>query len=402
MKERNRWVILVASIVMNLCIGSAYAWSVFQKPLISMFGWTTAQASLAFTLNLSLVPFAMIVAGRIQDSKGPKVVTLVGGIIFGLGIFLAGRIGSLSGLYLTYGVLGGIGIGTVYACTVGNTIKWFPDKRGLAGGLTAAGFGMGAVVFAPLAVTLIAGSGVLGTFSILGILFGIVIVVSSFFMAAPAAGWKPEGWTPKSGATQGSEDKTSTEMLKTPRFYILWAMYTIGCISGLMIVGHASPIAQEQIGLSPEVAAAVVSFLGIANSSGRVFWGFISDRIGRYNAFAAMFVVSAVCLIILNLASGLALFIVGICGVAMSFGGYMGIMPSITADNFGAKYIGINYGVMFTAFGLAAFIGPRLAAVVKESSGGAYGPAFVITSVMSIAGILLALYVKRSLKKAQA
>jgi OFA family oxalate/formate antiporter-like MFS transporter len=169
-----------------------------------------------------------------------------------------------------------------------------------------------------------------------------------------------------------------------------------------MIVGHASPIAQEQIGLSPEVAAAVVSFLGIANSSGRVFWGFISDRIGRYNAFAAMFVVSAVCLIILNLASGLALFIVGICGVAMSFGGYMGIMPSITADNFGAKYIGINYGVMFTAFGLAAFIGPRLAAVVKESSGGAYGPAFVITSVMSIAGILLALYVKRSLKKAQA
>jgi OFA family oxalate/formate antiporter-like MFS transporter len=367
-----------------------------------MFGWTTAQASLAFTLNLSLVPFAMIVAGRIQDSKGPKVVTLVGGIIFGLGIFLAGRIGSLSGLYLTYGVLGGIGIGTVYACTVGNTIKWFPDKRGLAGGLTAAGFGMGAVVFAPLAVTLIAGSGVLGTFSILGILFGIVIVVSSFFMAAPAAGWKPEGWTPKSGATQGSEDKTSTEMLKTPRFYILWAMYTIGCISGLMIVGHASPIAQEQIGLSPEVAAAVVSFLGIANSSGRVFWGFISDRIGRYNAFAAMFVVSAVCLIILNLASGLALFIVGICGVAMSFGGYMGIMPSITADNFGAKYIGINYGVMFTAFGLAAFIGPRLAAVVKESSGGAYGPAFVITSVMSIAGILLALYVKRSLKKAQA
>ncbi|MDN5351920.1 MAG: transporter, family, oxalate/formate antiporter [Clostridiales bacterium] len=402
MKERNRWVILVASIVMNLCIGSAYAWSVFQKPLISMFGWTTAQASLAFTLNLSLVPFAMIVAGRIQDSKGPKVVTLVGGIIFGLGIFLAGRIGSLSGLYLTYGVLGGIGIGTVYACTVGNTIKWFPDKRGLAGGLTAAGFGMGAVVFAPLAVTLIAGSGVLGTFSILGILFGIVIVVSSFFMAAPAAGWKPEGWTPKSGAAQGSEDKTSTEMLKTPRFYILWAMYTIGCISGLMIVGHASPIAQEQIGLSPEVAAAVVSFLGIANSSGRVFWGFISDRIGRYNAFAAMFVVSAVCLIILNLASGLALFIVGICGVAMSFGGYMGIMPSITADNFGAKYIGINYGVMFTAFGLAAFIGPRLAAVVKESSGGAYGPAFVITSVMSIAGILLALYVKRSLKKAQA
>jgi len=167
---------------MNLCIGSAYAWSVFQKPLIEIFGWQTSQASLAFTLNLCLVPFAMIVAGKIQDKNGPQKVTLIGGLIFGLGIILTGFTSSLTVLYLTYGVLGGLGIGTVYACTVANTVKWFPDKRGLAGGLVAAGFGSGAVLFAPLSVSLISKFGVLSTFKILGFVFmvGIVLCVMAY------------------------------------------------------------------------------------------------------------------------------------------------------------------------------------------------------------------------------
>lgn len=398
--KKNRWIILIASIVMNLCIGSAYAWSVFQKPMMALFEWTTAQASLAFTLNLSLVPFAMIVAGKIQDRKGPKIVTLVGGIIFGLGIFLTGKISSLTGLYSTYGVLGGVGIGTIYACTVGNTIKWFPDKRGLAGGLTAAGFGMGSVVFAPVAVRLMPNYGVLGTFNIFGIVFAAGIIISSFFMEAPDEGWKPENWSPKPSKVKTlGNDKTPGEMIKSPRFYLVWVMYTIGCVGGLMIIGHASPIGQEKIGLTPEVAAVAISFLGLANSGGRIFWGTISDKIGRYNTLALMFATSAICLIILNVASTFVPFLIGVCGIAMSFGGYLGIMPSVTADNFGARNIGINYGVLFTAFGLAAFIGPRLAATVKQASGGDYTMAFIIVSAMNIVGIVFALIIKQQQKK---
>lgn len=392
-KQTNRWVILIASIIINLCIGSAYAWSVFQKPLIKLFGWSTAEASLAFTINLALVPLAMIVAGKIQDKKGPKIVSLLGGIVFGVGIFLAGSTNSITTLYLTYGLLGGLGIGMAYACTIANTVKWFPDKRGLAGGLTAAGFGSGAIVFAPIASALINQNGVLSTFRILGIVFLICIVLAALVLKAPEAGWKPEGWNPPVVKQQSGKavavDKTTGEMLKTPKFYILWGMYTIGCISGLMIIGHASPIAQEKIGLSPQVAAVAVSIIAIANTSGRLFWGTVSDKIGRYVALVCMYVISSGMLILLANASNYTMFILATCGIALSFGGFMGIFPSITADNFGPKNLGVNYGVIFTAFGLAAIFGPRIAAVVKESSGGEYGNAFIIASVLNVIGMIL-------------
>jgi len=400
-KQTNRWIVLLASIIMNLCIGSAYAWSVFQKPLIEMFGWQTSQASLAFTINLCLVPFAMIVAGKIQDKSGPGKVTLVGGLIFGVGIILSGFTSSLTVLYLTYGVLGGLGIGTVYACTIGNTVKWFPDKRGLAGGLVAAGFGSGAVLFAPLAVSLINKYGVLSTFRVLGFVFMIGIVLCSFAIKAPKEGFIPKGWTPKLAGpvVTVTIDKTPGEMVKDAKFYVLWVMYTIGCVSGLMIIGHASPIAQEKIGLSPQVAAVAVSILAFANTGGRIFWGSVSDKIGRYNAILCMYILSSGMLILLSGAKSFGVFIVAVSGIALSFGGFMGIFPSVTADNFGSKNIGVNYGVMFTAFGLAAFVGPRLAAMVKQSSGGEYGRAFLIVAIMNIVGIVCTVIIKSLLKK---
>lgn len=407
MNHQNRWLVLAASVLANLCIGSAYAWSVFQKPLISLFGWSTTQASLAFTLSLSLVPFAMIVAGKIQDKRGPRVVILIGGLIFGLGIFLTGFSTSILTLYLTYGVLGGVGIGVIYGCTIPNTVKWFPDKRGLSGGLIAGGFGMGSVVFGPLSAKLIANPsvGVLATFKIEGIIYCIVVVLASLFIVAPQAGHKPAGWeppVPTVGSAPSGINLSAGEMLKTVQFWILWSMYTIGCVAGLMIIGHASPIAQEKIGLSPEVAAGAVAFLGLANTLGRMFWGAISDRIGRYNALILMYMVSGGMMLFLNAASNYWMFVIAIMGIALAFGGFMGIFPSLTADNFGTAHLGTNYGVMFIAYGLAAFVGPRLAATVKQSSGGDYSLAFLITSAMSVAGVLLALYIRASRKKVAA
>ncbi len=406
MKTKNRWLILIAAIIMNLCVGSAYAYSVFKAPLHELFGWSNPQISLAYTINLGLVPVAMIFAGRVQDKKGPKIVTITGGLIFGIGIYLAGSITSLTMLYLTYGLLGGLGIGTVYACTVGNTMKWFPDRKGFAGGLVAVGFGMGSVVFGPLAAKLIPQYGVLNTFHIFGIVFAIGIIVASMVTSAPEPGWKPEGWNPPVSAnvaSGGSDDLTPAEMIRTKTFYIIWGMYMIGCVGGLMVIGELMGIAKE-MQLVPQIVAVgtMVIFLGLSNSGGRFLWGAISDKIGRYNTLTLMFIVTATSLLILNFIRVPALIFVAIAGIVMSFGGYLGLMPSVAVDNFGAKHIGINYGILFTAFGIAAVIGPVLAARLKEASGGSYSTAFMTVVVMNIVGILLVRVIKSNIKKAKA
>lgn len=395
----NRWVILSASILINMCIGSAYAWSVFQNPLISLFGWSTTQTSLAFTISLALVPISMIFAGRLQDLYGPKYVTLAGGCVFGLGIFLTSTITSLTGLYLYYGLLGGLGIGMVYACMVGNTMKWFPDKRGLAGGLIAMGFGLGAVVFAPLGVTLINSYGVLNTFAIFGIVFSSIIIVASLFLAAPA-----KVSTTQQTAAQTLDLKNTLnaqEMVKTPKFYTLWVLYAIGCIGGLMIIGHASPIVQQKVGLQPQEAALIVSFLGIANSLGRVFWGTMSDRFGRMPTLISTYIVSALCLMTLSWFSTLTLTVIGLAGIALCFGGYLGIMPSICADFFGSKHIGINYGILFTAYGVAAVVGPRLASWIKDMNAGSYDVAFTLVMFMNVVAIVIGILLVLKKSKSQ-
>ncbi|ABR49988.1 major facilitator superfamily MFS_1 [Alkaliphilus metalliredigens QYMF] len=402
----NRWTILIVSIIMNICIGAAYAWSVFQTPLVELLGSTTAEVSLAFTLSLALVPVSMMIFGRFQDKKGPRMITLLGSVIFGAGIYLTGLTNSVMMLYLTYGVLGGLGIGAVYGCTVANTVKWFPDKRGLAGGLVAAGFGSGAVILAPLAEGLINRYDVLTTFKLMGIIFFILIALCSSIIKSPQPGWKPKGWEPANSKSKTSInsglDLSPEEMMKTGTFYILWVIYIIGAVSGLMIIGHASPIAQGQIGLTSSVAAICVSILALANTFGRIFWGIVSDRIGRYNTMALMFAVSASMLLVLNIADNIVLFIISTFGIALSFGGFLGIMPSVTADKFGAKSLGMNYGIIFTAYGVAAVVGPRIAAVAVEASGEGYSRAYIIASAMNVVGILCGLIMVQKAKKSNA
>lgn len=401
-KIPNRWLILLSGLLMNLCIGSAYAWSVYQKPLITIFKWSTKETSLAFTISCLLVPLAMIVAGKIQDQKGPRMVMLGGGIIFGLGIIGAGFTDSLAFLYMTYGVLGGIGIGGVYACTVANTVKFFPDKRGLASGLVVAGFGSGAVVIAPLSSALIAAYGVLTTFKILGVAYLVVISACTTLVQTAPPGYRPAGWTPPApkATTITGTDKNWREMLTDPMFYVLWSIYIIGCVSGLMIIGHASPIGQEVIKLSPATAAMAVGFLALANTAGRIFWGWFSDKIGRYNAVIIMFALLATTMFTMTQVSTFVPFVAVLMSVGLCFGGIMGIFPSITADVFGAKNLGMNYGIIFTAWGAAGLVGPLMAGHFKEINKGDYTQAFLIAAGLSIIGIILTFYAQYNKKKA--
>lgn len=393
-KPINRWLVLVSSVVVNLCIGSSYAWSVFQGPLIDRFHWSTSATSLAFTLALSIVPLAMIVAGRIQDRIGPTKVTFVGGVLFGLGIIGAGFTNSLGVLYATYGVLAGTGTGTIYACTVANSVKFFPDRRGLASGLIAAGFGSGAVLFAPLATYLIGAYGVLAAFRLLGVVYLILVPALSLLIKPAPAGYVPPGWIPPAVAKNAATtvEKNWRQMLGDPRFYLLWCIYVIGTLSGLMIIAHASPYGQEIIRLTPQTAAVTISVLAIANTAGRIFWGWVSDKTGRFQTVVMMFLLAGAVMLALPAISGLIGFIAALVVVGLCFGGFMGIFPSITADAFGSRNLGMNYGVMFTAFGFAGILGPGLAATVKETNGGDYTQAFLIAAALSVLGIIFTLF----------
>lgn len=389
---RNRWLILLACVVINLSLGAGYAWSVFQTPLMELFSWSTSQASLAFSISFAMVPIGMMVFGPLQDKYGPKWITFFGGLLFGTGMILTSVISSLPMLYVTYGLILGFGIGVAYGCTTATTVKWFPDKKGLAGGLTAAGFGSGALVFAPLARTLITNVGVQMTFRYMGIGLLLLICLASLFLSAPPK-------LASAGAQASQLDKKPKEMMASPNFWFLWLIYIFGCIAGLMMIGHASMIAQEHLNYAVGVATVIVMIVSLANTFGRIIWGTVSDKVGRYSTVSLMFITSAIGLLLLFLNLNPLLGVVGIVLVALSFGGFLGIFPGITADNWGALNNGSNYGVMFTAYGVASVAGPMMAATLKESSGGSYTMPFIISMALSILGfILINIVISRSKK----
>lgn len=403
--KKKRWFVLGASLLINLCIGSGYAWSVYAGPLIKTFGWTAAATALTFTIANAVSPICMITGGKIQDKFGPKWVIFAGGIVFGGGIFLSGLTKSLPWLYFSYGILSGFGMGLVYSCTIANTVKFFPDKRGLVAGMATAGYGFGPVLLAPLSQSLIASYGVLFTFRSLGIVYLIVILVGSQFILKAPTGYKPEGWEPPaaSGTSANTgKEKTWSQMLADPLFYLLFTMLTIGATSGLMIISQASPIAQEVVGVSPEQAAFAVSLVAIANMAGRITWGAVSDKIGRYNALPIMYVILAAAMFALTFvtAGNFILFVLAVMFVGFCFGGFMGVFPALTADCFGAKNNGVNYGFMFGGFALGGYIGPVMAATIKAGNNGDYTNAFLIAAAMCILGIAVTFIVRKSNKRA--
>jgi len=390
MKIQNRWVIITVGLIANLIVGAAYAWSVFQPRLIELLDFTTPQANFAFTLSLGLSPFAMIIAGKIQAKIGPRPTALIGGIIFGAGFFLAGFITeNIVTLYLTYGLLSSIGIGFITGVTIPNVVKWFPDKRGLASGIVVSGIGGGPIIFAPLFRSTIESIGLLETFQLFGIIFGVITVLASMFLFAPPADYKPEGWTPPGvGTANAVTNYAPVEMFKTPRFYVLWLLYSLACVTGLMIIAHAGHIAEARIGVTPTLAANAVLLLGVANTGGRLFFGAVSDKIGRYQTLILMYVMTAIMLISLTFVTSFLLFVISVMGIGFCFGGFLGTFPSISAENFGTANLSINYGVLFTAFGIAGFVGPQLAATLFESTGN-HSFAFLIAMIMSIVALIV-------------
>ena len=398
----NRWLILAAVVVINMCAGSAYAWSVLQKPLQELFHWSTQETTMAFTISLAMLPLAMIIGGKIQDHIGPRRVIACGALFYGAGIIGAGFSTSLVAMYLTYGVWGGIGLGSIMACTIANTVKFFPGRRGMASGLIAAGFGLGAVVLAPVSAALVEEYGILTTFKILGTTYMTVILACTALVRTAPPDYRPVNWFPHSSAAvavRRGADKNWREVLSDPVFYLLWGMFGIAAVAGLMVIGHASPIGQEVVGLDSRTAALAVSLLAIGNTSGRVIWGWISDQLGRYNTVMIVFVLTAMVMAAMPQIRSTLPFLAAITMIGLCYGGIVGIFPSIVADRFGTKHMGINYGLINTAYGVGAYAGPRLASHFKETNHGDYTLAFIAAAGLCVLGLLLTLAARQQIRK---
>src|ERR1700730_17802908 len=261
MRTLNRWYIALAGVFMQVALGGVYAWSVFRVPLANQFGWSISEVTLTFTISIFVLGIAAFFGGLWLNRKGPRIVALTGGFLYGTGIFLASFSDhKLWWLYLSYGVIGGIGLGFSYIVPVSVLVKWFPDRRGLITGIAVGGFGAGALVTAPVATRLIQSVGVLQTFAYLGIAFLVVTVAAGYFMQDPPEGWRPGGWTPTASQTsqRAGRDYALGEALRTWQWYALWLLLFLNTFAGISIISQEAPIFQELIGVSAVVAARMV------------------------------------------------------------------------------------------------------------------------------------------------
>ena len=395
----NRWIIVVAAIVIQMCLGAVYAFSVLVPPLEAEFGWSRIQTSPAFTIALLVFALSIIPAGKLQDRRGPRVVATVGGVALGIGMILSSFTNSLAWLYVSYGLIGGLGIGLTYVTPITTCVKWFPDKKGLITGLAVFGFGAGSIVFSPLWTYLIEAIGWSATFLVTGILFSALVVPSAQILRNPPSGYVPAYWKPSASA-KPVRNSGPSEMLRTIPFFLIWASYWFGTTAGLMMIGHAKQAAIELARLDSVQASLIVSILGVFNASGRIMWGFLGDRVGRERVLTLAFVICSGGLFMLATLAEPAIFVLGLILVGLSFGGFLALYPALTSDYYGTRDLGVNYGLVFTAYGAGAVLGPIMAGFFRTYAD-SYVPSFYIAGALAFLGIVLAILMKRSAARAQ-
>ena len=392
--HRQRWIIVVAAIVIQMCLGAVYAFSVLVPPLEAEFHWTRIETSPAFTIALLVFALSMIPAGRLQDRKGPAIVATLGGILLVAGMVLSSFTSSLMWFYVSYGVVGGLGLGLAYVTPIATCVKWFPDKKGLITGLAVFGFGAGSIVFSPLWTYLIGFFGWRNTFLATGILFALLVLPFAQLLKNPAQGFCPEGWKPPEKA-KTARDYGPGRMLRTTAMFLLWASFWFGTTAGLMMIGAAKQATMELAVLDGVTASLAVSVLGFFNAFGRVIWGFSGDRFGRGKILPLIFAICSGALFLIAFIHEPLIFVIGMFIVGLTFGGFLALYPAITADFYGTKNLGINYGIIFTAYGAGAVLGPLMAGYFKTFAN-SYVPAFYVAGSLAFVGIILALFVKRS------
>lgn len=393
---RSRWLVVVGALIIQVCLGAIYSWSVFVTPLKDVFSYSTTQTQAIFSLALATFALVMIFAGKLQDMIGPRIVATLGGIVLGVGYMLASITdGSFPLIALTVGIIGGAGIGLSYVCPIAACVKWFPDKRGMVTGLAVAGFGVGAWIFAKIASNFIETHDLLTSFMYLGVIFMVAVVAGAQLLRNPPAGWKPIGWNQPESKSKIAlvKDFEWRDMVKLKQFWTLWIMFVFGAAAGLLVIGILKPYGVHS-GLSAAAAANAVGVLALFNGAGRIIWGTISDKIGRKNAMTLMFLLQSVMMLVLiKMGSTEMTLSIAAAWVGFNFGGNLALFPSATADFFGTKNVGINYGLMFTAYGVAGIAGPILAGSVFDMTG-SYSWAFIPAGIACLIAASISISLK--------
>lgn len=375
--EKGRWGLVALGLVINLCLGSIYSWSVFVAPLAAHFTATlgrevaAGEVLLPFSVFLAFFAIAMPLAGKYIERYGPRRVTIVGGLLTGLGWLLASTATSVEALYVVYGVVGGLGVGIAYGAPVAVAARWFPDRRGLAVGLALLGFGFSAFVTANAAGALIAAYGVMATFRIFGAALIAVLVLSALPLRFPPEGWRPAGWAPPAPGV-GTAPVCECDrrgMLRTGTFYGLFACYFVGCLAGLMAISIAKPVGTELAGVDAGLATLLVGFFAVFNGLGRPVFGGLADRISPRTTAMLTFGLIAAASLLMWLVPGVPAYTIAFAVLWGSLGGWLAIAPAATASYFGTCDYPRCYGVVFLAYGAGAIAGPQLAGSIRAATG---------------------------------
>ncbi len=391
MRNLKGWVVTSAATGINLILGVLYIWSIMGKALVKELGWTSTQASLPYTVCTVSFAIVMVFAGKLQDTKGPRLISTLGGILLGGGLILSSITKDPLMMVLTFGILGGAGIGFCYASTTPPAVKWFPiQKKGLISGIVVSGVGFAAVYISPLTNSLLINNGISKTFLYLGIGAIIILIAFSQLLIDPPAGYSPKTTTSANNQqTSKPESKNEygwKEMTRTPNFYKLWIMYAFTSSAGLMIIGHIANIAKEQA--QWENGYLLVVILAIFNTSGRIIGGLVSDKLGHLNTMRVIFLLQAVNMALFSQFSSYGSLALGVSIAGLCYGALFSVFPVATAESYGIKNLGVNYGLVFTAWGFGGVIGPMLAARILDSTG-SYNTSYIVSAVLLvIAGAL--------------
>ena len=386
--NRQGWIVVAAGAGINLAFGVLYAWSIFAGKLQETLGWSNTETSIPYTVAIIMFALVMIPAGRLQDKIGPKWVTTIGGLLIGLGCILAGSMTSILGLTISFGVLAGSGIGLGYASTTPPALKWFPpEKKGLISGIVVGGFGLATLYIVPLSNFLLSRYDVFSSFRILGVIFLFMTLPLAQLVRNPD---KPVVSTSKN-AKPPVEDRTVSEMLKTKQFYMLWFMFFAGATGGLMTIGSLKPIVKTMLGESS--ALQLVAFAAIANALGRPMAGVISEKLGRGKTMSILYVLQALALFLFNRLDSFPTVLMAAAMIYFAYGSMLSVYPSACADNYGTKNLGLNYGIMFSAWGAGGVFGPILGGRIADATG-SYEMAFYVSAAILIVAAIMGLFYK--------
>jgi len=408
MVKNRGWAVTFSGTGINLALGILYTWSVFKGAIKTSidkggpgaFTWDPATLNDPYAICCLVFAFAMILAGKCQDKFGPRVTAFMGGILVSIGLILISQTASYAVWVLGFGVLAGAGIGFGYSAATPPALKWFPpQKTGLIAGLVVSGFGLASVYIAPLSQYLLGAWGIQSSMLFFGIAFLVVVCGLSMFLVNPPAGFVPQAAAPKAGqqaaAPKPQSDAKPSEMMRTGSFYLIWFIYFIGAGAGLMVIGSVAGMAQKSMG---DMAFIAVAILAIGNAGGRIIAGMISDKIGRRLTLIIMLLFQAALMLIaipLVGAQKASPILVVLIATLMGFcyGTNLSLFPSLTKDNWGLKNFGINYGLVFTAWGVGGFVMGRLSQMLIASTG-RYTSSFLTAAVLLVIGAVLTVLMK--------